>query len=128
LLFEEYASHRIATLGREAGEPIICYYREEGLPTKLVFFPIFDGDEPTDPPLKMRLVAPGGGHALHAYLKQLGLEDGVDFERHGNSQRSGLICFDILTDSAVQILSGRADALARPFPTDRTMPGPDRSR
>ncbi|WCT74287.1 hypothetical protein PQ455_03400 [Sphingomonas naphthae] len=113
MLFEEYANHRVASLAKEAGEGLVCYYREGGLPEKIIDFPDFNGEGLSDPPIPMRLIAPGGGNHCDAYLQKLGLVPGEDYERHGNHQRSGLLYFDILRSSAVEVLFARAEAASK---------------
>lgn len=78
-----------------------------------MFFPLSDSDKPTDPPLKMYLIA-NDGQRLEAFLRdELGLVKGVDYVRHANNQRGGIRYFDIYTDSAIQRISEQADRVAQ---------------
>lgn len=89
-----------------------CWYAPDGLPARLVFWPEFQGEGLTDPPLKMFLIASQGGQELESYLTgKLGLTKGVDFSRHAMGYRGGTRYFDINTDTAVARLLARAEEL-----------------
>lgn len=120
MLFAEYRHHRIITLGRDAGEPINCFYDPNGLPNKVIHHPIasdfFPGreDAPSNEGVKMRLIAPDGGNKLATYLTdRVGLVADVDFERHAKGQRGGRLYFDILNVTAIEKLFARADTVGK---------------
>lgn len=112
--FDILRSKTVETLSREVEDGFRCWYAADGLPSKFVFWfepgdPERHGDKPTDPPLKMFLVAGGAGDNLESYLtNELDLTKGVDFRRHANGERGGLRYFDIDSDDAVAKILARA--------------------
>lgn len=110
--FTEFRNRTVETLSREAGRDFRCWYAAGGLPEKVVTDGGLDGDNLTDPPLKMMLVESLAGDALESYLaNKLGLDKGVDYVRHANGIRGGARYFDIYTDTAIAKIFARAEEL-----------------
>lgn len=68
----------------------------------------------------MQLISSRTGKGLNTYLTEtLGLKPDVDFKRHANGERGGSRYFDVLTDSAIERLTGRAEEVGRASAAER---------